>query len=417
MKRLALLLVATASLVAGPGCGSDKSSSSDTTAAPKAAADPIKSDAPPVEPSKPADYTPPDPGDAHDFINEAQFLFRVAACAQTDAAIPAHLSANKVDAACKRQRQALELYKSKWLAKAGPFFAELVPEGLPGQVVYPFGGGDLMTGMAVFPDFDELTTLSLEPAGDPRAVMSMPPRFNKALAVIHKELRRLYRINHSLTKEMTSSFRGGTLPGHLIFSLAALDIHGMAPTAVYYFELEPDGSIDYMTTAEAEKREARGKKSRNSRFGNVEIRFSKPGDDRVRIYRHLMANLDNEHIEADPRALKHLEAKGKVPMMTKAASFLLWWDNFSTIRTYIIDHAMWMVSDATGIPPRHAEAAGFAQETYGKFTAPILNPGQVISRQFRQLWKENPQKPLAFRFGYPDKRGLNHLMVTHPAAR
>jgi len=200
----------------------------------------------------------------------------------------------------------------------------------------------------------------------------------------------------------------------LIFSLAALEIHGLVPTAVYYFDLTDDGAIKYLTTADIQATDAKSKAKRNSRFGNVEIRFSKPGDKRVRIYRHLMANLDNEHIAADPRAVLHLKAKGKAPMMTKAASFLLWWDNFSTIRTYIIEHMLWMVSDATGLPPVHAKAAGFTQETWGKFTGPILNPGTTITKQFRKLWKENEQRDLAFRFGYPDKRGLNHMMVTKP---
>lgn len=414
MKRLTLLVAMSAAALWG--CGSDKSNSSSTesTIAPMPS-EPAPKSRTPDESAKPAPA--PATPDAHNFIAEARFLYRVAACGAAEGGLPEHLSEKKVAAACTRQRKALELYRKKWLEKAGPFFAELVPANLPKTVVYPFGGGDLMTGMAVFPDFDELTTLSLEPAGDPRGVTAMPaPRFNKALAAIHKELRRLYRVNHSLTKEMIGSFRGGSLPGHLIFSLAALDIHGMVPTAVYYFELADDGSIDYVTTAELERLSARGsKKRRNATFGNVEIRFSRPGDSRVRIYRHLMANLDDPHIAADPRVLRHLEAKGKVAMMTKAASFLLWWDNFSTIRTYVLGHAAWMVSDATGVPPEHAQAAGFVQETWGTFTGPILNPGKKTANAFRKLWQANPRRKLAFRFGYPDRRGLNHLMVTRPA--
>ena len=41
------------------------------------------------------------------------------------------------------------------------------------------------------------------------------------------------------------------------------------------------------------------------------------------------ANLDDSHLDADPRVLRHLEAKDKVAVMTKAASFLLWYDDFS----------------------------------------------------------------------------------------
>ena len=51
----------------------------------------------------------------------------------------------------------------------------------------------------------------------------------------------------------------------------------------------------------------------------------------------------------DPRVVKHLEAKGPIAGMTKAASYLLSWDSFSTIRDYLTGHVVWMVSDATGV--------------------------------------------------------------------
>ena len=66
----------------------------------------------------------------------------------------------------------------------------------------------------------------------------------------------------------------------------------------------------------------------------------------------------DEHVRADRRVLAHLEAKGKVSVITKAASFLLWYDDFSMIRTYLIDHLAWMISDASGIPPSYAAKAG-----------------------------------------------------------
>ena len=70
--------------------------------------------------------------------------------------------------------------------------------------------------------------------------------------------------------------------------------------------------------------------------------------------------------------IEHLERKGKVAVMTKAASFLLWCDDFSQIRNYLLEHIAWMISDASGIPPRYAEPAGFEQITYGDFTGPYF---------------------------------------------
>ena len=40
-------------------------------------------------------------------------------------------------------------------------------------------------------------------------------------------------------------------------------------------------------------------------------------------------------------------------------------------------------------------------------------PG-ITYEQFMELWKKNRRRPLAFRFGYVDKDGAGHLVVTRP---
>ncbi len=117
--------------------------------------------------------------------------------------------------------------------------------------------------------------------------------------------------------------------------------------------------------------------------------------------------------------MKHLVAKGDVSAMTKAASHLLWSEDFSNIRTYLATHAAWMISDSTGIPPRIAKANGLVQETYGTFNGPA--PYGMIndhdSADFKQLFKDNPEKPLGFYFGYWDVGTHGHMIVTHRAAK
>ena len=147
----------------------------------------------------------------------------------------------------------------------------------------------------------------------------------------------------------------------------------------------------------------------------MELRFARPGDRHVRIYRHIRWNLDNDHLK-DDRLLKHLAAKGPVAGMTKAASYLLSWGNFSKMREYLLGHVVWMVSDATGIPPAFAKAAGFTQETYGTFDGPHMHAGHDSSKAWRTLWKSQPTRELLFRFGYPDNHKHRHLVITFKAA-
>lgn len=100
--------------------------------------------------------------------------------------------------------------------------------------------------------------------------------------------------------------------------------------------------------------------------------------------------------------------------MTKAASHLLWSSHFSLIRGWLLEHTDWMVSDSTGIPPRFAKPAGFTQQTYGTFDGPaafgLYNDGD--GRDFKALFKAQPSRELAFRYGYPDRDGHAHMIVT-----
>ena len=113
--------------------------------------------------------------------------------------------------------------------------------------------------------------------------------------------------------------------------------------------------------------------------------------------------------------IRYLETKGDVTAMTKAASYLLWWRGFSQIRTYLLGHMVWMISDSTGIPPENAAAAGFEQIPYGHFEGTFLKTTQKQSEAFQRLWADSVES-ISFRFGYPDIAGNAHLMITrHPA--
>lgn len=345
---------------------------------------------------------PPVPAE---LLAEARALLVSGACAEgtpdrAAAAVRKH---------CVAVRAAQDAYRTRWLALAQPFFAEHVPATLPTSVVYPFAGGDLSTALTVFPRAAEITTLSLEPAGDPFALARLPERqLGDALGVVATELTSLYRHNFSVTMNMIGAMRGGALPTQLIFSLSALVIHGYELTAMRYFRLADDGAIAYLTAADIEALATEtnaGKRNRG--FGNVELRFRKGGG-REQVYRHIMANLDDEHLAKSPAALRHLEAKGQVAAMTKAASYLLTFRNFATMRTWITERVAWMVSDSTGLPPKVGEPAGFRYEVFGSYAKSNMKEGASVTPQWVALYAAQPARPLGFRFGYPDGRFRGH---------
>jgi hypothetical protein len=415
------------------------------------------------------DSSPP----GYDFTPTGKVLLAVGACG--DGAVPAEFRKDLVTAHCETIKKTQAQYTKAWVDVATPFFAAHVPATVPKKVVYPFAGGDLSTALTVYPDADEITTMSLEPAGDPRTLEALanqkvqgepvskvvkpapppakpvpvkgkrrkspavgkgdtpdrsddgatddepvveergPPTLEKAFRTVEYELRFLYRVNFSNTINMIDAMRGGLLPTQLIFGLSALKVHGYDVVSLRYFKLDAEGNIKYLS--EEDVKSAPNPTTgvpdyRNRIFANAEIRFKKPGG-RVQIYRHIQVNLDNDHLKKDMRVIRHLEQKGDVAGMTKAASYLLSWDSFSIIRNYLIDHVQWMVSDATGVAPKWGKPKGFEYETYGAFKIPHIQAGNSIAKNWRDEFSAEPTRKLTFRFGYYDgtKQHTNHLVI------
>lgn len=385
-----------------------------TTTPPGQAAGPTPAAAPVASRPAPPPELPP-PGPAREFLPEAQALFVAGACGQGPAPAPALQKA--VAKHCKALAHVQQQYRANWLAKAQPFFAERVPTSVPSTVVYPFAGGDLATALTVFPNAKEITTLSLEPAGDPRTLGELSAReIDKALAVVQTELTTLYRANYSVTMNMIGAMRAGKLPTQLIFSLSALAVHGYELVSLTYFTLADDGSLRYMSAGDEPSvpfARSLGARKRNERFGSVEIRFRKPGATQTQVYRHLLANLDDAHLKKQPGVLAYLQARGSIAAMTKAASYLMAFDSFATIRGYLLAHATWMVSDSTGVAPKWGTPAGFTYETYGSFAATNMPAGNGITAAWTAQYKAQPKRELPFRFGYPDRRNKAHLIIMH----
>jgi len=346
------------------------------------------------------------PGQGTDFARQARLLYDAAACGKGDA-LPNGLTQAGLDRHCRLIAMAYAEYRTKWLDRAVPYLSRLVPPGLPRAVVYPFGGGDLVTALATFPKAEEFTTVSLEPAGDVRTVDAIPPaEWNHALAASRATLGVLLAKAYNTSKELRIARL--PLPEELVHTMAALVLFDYEPVALRYFAIESDGSLRYLTA------DAHGVLATD----NVELVFRKTGDPTApsKVLRHIAANLDDRHLRQDPRVLRHLAAKGDVAAMTKAAIHLLASDDFSLLRGYLLDHMVWMISDDTGILPRHARAAGFIQEGHGIFKGPSRygHVTRADAEDLRRLFPGDEPLPF-FAYGYPDASGHGHLIITRKA--
>lgn len=367
----------------------------------------------------------PSPAPAgEEFLADARLLFGVVACGGEEPA--PGLDAAAIEEHCAWLRPQLDAYRREYLGRATPFFAALRPRDLPGAVVYPFGGGDLLSALATYPAAREITTISLEHAGDPRRISSLDgERLRASLTELRRRMKGLFAYAES-TSENLMQMQRGDLPGQLSFFLVALAAHGMEPVSLRFFRVKPDGTLQYLTREDVAADETRLAPKLNQvwkspdfseAFSNAELVFRPRGGraDDLRVHRHIAANLANGPLRKDPALLHHLEAKGKVAAMTKAASYLIWGEGFVVVRDYLLSHMVFMVSDSTGISPEAARKAGFEMAAYGRFTGPFLAARKSVADEYLALYKEQPFRPLPFRYGYPDANHNNHLVIARPA--
>lgn len=379
-------------------------------------------------PGSPTSTSPPDAGidTAADFVEDVRLLTSVVACREPVPA-EAQLDAAAIEAFCAVQKPRYERFRDRWTPTARAFFAEVLPAGLPSELVYPFGGGDLMTALATFPEASTITTLSLELAGDPRRLAGLRDgkALKESLLAIATASASTLMSNDSLSRNLSKTQRG-ELPGQLSMHLMGLAMFDFEPVSVRYFRVEPDGRLHYYTMAEVQaldgQRAASLKREWRSpdfspAFANVEVQYVQRGQPSAtrRVHRHIAVNLSDEGLAGTPGVLRHLEAKGRATMMTKAASYLLWNEHFSRARDYLTSHAVFMVSDSTGPPPHFWRRAGCTLTTFGAFRKSFLGTWEGYQEELRTEFASAGRVPM--RYGYPDgsPEKLSHLLIARCA--
>ena len=145
-----------------------------------------------------------DPPAAADFLSDAKLFYRVVACGGTDP-LPPSLDAPTVEAHCAQMAKRYQHYTEKYVTPARTFFAPLRPATVPSTVVYPFGGGDLGSALVTFPDAREITTVSLEHAGDPTRLAKLDKKqLRAALAEFRDASHGLLALYDSTSENMRS---------------------------------------------------------------------------------------------------------------------------------------------------------------------------------------------------------------------
>lgn len=187
--------------------------------------------------------------EAVDFIADAKLYYRVVACGNAEP-LPAGIDQAIVDKHCAEMAKRYASFTEKYITPARAFFADKRPATVPTTIVYPFGGGDLASALVTYPDAREVSTISLEHAGDPTRLAKLDKaKLRTALSNYRAAIEGLLSLNDSTTENMRKLETGG-IPGQLSFHLTGMTALGFEPVSLKFFNLDPTGTIHYLTQAD-----------------------------------------------------------------------------------------------------------------------------------------------------------------------
>lgn len=323
------------------------------------------------------------------------------------------------DAPCRKLASAIATYRKRYLTPMRRWLSAHRPAALPDTLLYPFSGGDLLSALSAFPGARRLVHLSLEHGGPPDPLRGRSPAgIREAHFKLYFMADLLLTHGESFSVDLQKQEQA-VLPGVLPLLLVGLRAHGGVPTGLAYLRIGPDGSLAPYSRAELSAAAPRARRLYTTwkdprysmRFSHLELRFRLPGDTADRRVIHLSANLANPGLRRHPGVGKVIQRLGRVALMLKAASYLLWTDGFSRARSLLFGAARFGISDLTAPYPDWLRKHGFSVEAHGRYDCMKKPKLRGAALPWVQLFRKPASRRLPFRWGYVDCHGQNHIVL------
>ena len=264
-------------------------------------------------------------------------------------------------------------------------------------IFYPFSGPDFLYGFTLFPKGSEYVMLALEPVGEVPNLeeLSEGERSTRLQGVVGA-LSEILQFSFFRTNDMQVDLaKQGALPILLVF---------MARTNNQILDIQPiqmdkDGNIQPKGEGEA------GSEDSNLIPG-VKITFLPEGESEPKTLHYFSTDISNEGLAKTPQLEGFVKQLENPTTYLKAASYLMYRDNFSQIRDLILNQSNYLLQDDSGMPIKYVEEDKWDRKFYGNYTSPIGLFAERYQPDLRKVYQDDSSiKPLDFGIGY--KFGVN----------
>jgi len=299
---------------------------------------------------------------------------------------------------------------SKYEAERLPLLRSFQQKEISGKqfasstLFYPFGGPDVLTAAAFFPQRKTYLLVGLEPPGTlPDSKVIREGDLAKYLPRIQLTLDSVLRRSFFITANMDVQVRGQITDGLLPLLLAQLAL--MKATIVGYAPVTLDAS------GKLEPRVEERRPASSLRNDGVAIDFRLAGETETRQLLYFSVNLNDSALPANEAFRKYLQGLQPVTTFFKSASYLPHRKDFSQIRQLVLDSSNAIVQDDTGIPYRFIDQTRWQVRLFGQYTKPYGSFKFMVQPDLRKAYEEGNAQPLDFFIGYGYKRAPSAMQV------
>jgi len=293
-------------------------------------------------------------------------------------------------------------YFSKMRSWSATELAPRIPVNLP--VYYFFGGPDAVSILALFPDAPVYILGGLESVGSIPAPNALSQEeVAQGLDNLRKSTEMILSYGHFITKDMKAeldrtAFRG-VLP--LIYTFIALS--GGEIVSTRYIGVGGEGMVQEFGNSFSGSRGV---------LPGVRIEFRRRGAAGVQTLFYIQANVADDALRSDAALLKWAGSFGVGNVYLKAASYLLHESYFSRIRSFLLNYAVSVLQDDSGIPFRFFRDGNWRLWLFGTYSGTL----DIFTKYYQsdlQAAFASPgvAMPLPFGTGYKWRLGESNLLL------
>ena len=229
------------------------------------------------------------------------------------------------------------------------------------SVFYPFSGGDFLHVNSLYPNANHYVMMAQESVGSIPDLSKMDKvqtkEYIKAADFI---LRDIYAKSYFITMNMIKDTKSSPVNGMLPVLLWSVSKTGHTVTSVEELTVDESGKKSYSPF----------KVGVNSAKA-VRITFGNPEKGILKTLTYYSCDISNSGIEKDKALAATLKAIPPSNCFVKSASYLMHYETFTTIRNTVLDKAIYLVQDDTGIPYKYFNKTKFKMELYGNYVKPV----------------------------------------------